>query len=212
MLVNDVWKMVHEERAVLADDMREVADELWDTPSLCPGWTVHDVVAHLVESARTSRTRFAVKMLRARMDFDRQNAAGIARERGSTPAETLTRLVACIPLTATPPAPLDTRLVEMVVHGEDIRRPLRISRTYPHEAVRRALRLQARTSTSFGGARQSIAGVRLSATDADLSIGDGPEVVGTALSLLLAISGRPVEPGELDGPGVAELVQACGAA
>lgn len=210
--MTDVWELVHEERAALADDLRDVPDALWDTPSFCPGWTVHDVLAHLVDTARTGRTGFVVGMIRARMDFDRQNATGVARERGASPGQTLRRFDACRSLTRTPPAPLDTRLVEMVVHGEDIRRPLRMRRTYRPEAVHRALALQARTSTSFGGARELVAGIRLSATDADVSLGDGPEITGGALALLLAISGRPVEPGELDGPGLPELVRARGAA
>lgn len=202
---NDVWTMVHAERAALIDDLAHVDDERWERPSLCPGWSVHDVVAHLVDTARTTRLGFVVGFARARFDFDRQNARGIERERGASPRETLRRLRAVAARTSTPPAPLDTRLVEEVVHGEDIRRPLGLTRAYPPEAVARALRLQVRTSTSFGGARELVAGVRLRATDADLTIGEGPDVSGTALSLLLAVSGRRVALDELDGPGAASL-------
>ncbi len=53
-----------------------------------------------------------------------------------------------------------------------------------------------------------MARVRLTATDADVSIGDGPEVSGTALSLLLAVSGRRVALDDLHGPGVAALAAA----
>jgi len=101
---------------------------------------------------------------------------------------------------------LDSRLVEQVVHGEDIRRPLGLAHSYPTEAVARSLRLQLRTPASFGGAKELTARVRLTATDADLSAGDGPEVRGPALSLLLAVSGRRVVREELDGPGAAALV------
>ncbi|WP_224388856.1 maleylpyruvate isomerase family mycothiol-dependent enzyme [Pseudonocardia sp. ICBG1293] len=206
--MSEVWKLVHAERAALLADLRELPEDRWDTPSLCPGWTVHDVLAYLVDTARTTRTRFVLGMLRARMDFDRQNAAGVARERGATPAQTLRRFAACLPLTATPPAPPATRWVEMVVHGEDIRRPLGIARHYAPVAVAGALALQARTSASFGGARETVAGLRLTATDSDLVIGSGTEVTGTVLALLLAVSGRPVRPGELDGPGAAVLARA----
>ncbi|WP_226359263.1 maleylpyruvate isomerase family mycothiol-dependent enzyme [Pseudonocardia sp. ICBG601] len=160
--MTDVWKLVHAERAALLADLRDLPDDRWDTPSLCPGWTVHDVLAHLVDTARTTRTRFVLGMLRARMDFDRpQNAAGVARERGATPAETVRRFAACLPLTATPPAPLATRWVEMVVHGEDIRRPLGIVRPYAPAAVAGAVQVQARTSVSFGGARETVSGLCL---------------------------------------------------
>lgn len=203
--MSDVWPMVHAERAALLADLTRVDGRRWDEPSLCAGWSVHDVVAHLVDTARTTRLGFVAGMVRARFDFDRLNADGIRRERGATPLQTLDGLRATLTRTSAPPAPMDTRLVEAVVHGEDIRRPLGIVGSYPQEAVVRALRLQARTSTSFGGAKELVAGVGLHATDADLSIGEGHEVRGPALSLLLAISGRPVAAGELDGPGAGAL-------
>ncbi len=206
---NDVWPMVHAERAALIEDLAHLDDEQWEEPSLCAGWTVHDVVAHLVDTARTTRIGFVVGMVRARFDFDRQNARGLARERGASPQETLERLRQVATRTSTPPAHLDTRLIEEVVHGEDIRRPLGLTRAYPQEAVIRSLRLQARTPASFGGAKELTAGVRLTATDADLSIGAGPEVTGTALSLLLAISGRRVALDDLHGPGLTVLTSAC---
>lgn len=202
---DNVWPMVHAQRAALIDDLAAVATRRWSEPSLCPGWTVHDVVAHLVDTARTTRLGFVVGLAAAGFDFHRQNARGVARERAATPAETLRRLRGVASRTSTPPAPLDTRIVEEVVHGEDIRRPLGLARTYPMEAVVRSLRLQVRTPASFGGAKELAAGVRLIATDTDLAIGEGPQVSGTALSLLLAVCGRPVTPDELIGPGVAAL-------
>ncbi|WP_336214540.1 maleylpyruvate isomerase family mycothiol-dependent enzyme [Nonomuraea sp. LPB2021202275-12-8] len=173
---DDVWSMVHAERAALIDDLARLDDEQWGEPSLCEGWTVHDVAAHLVDTARTTRLGFVLGLVRARFDFDRQNAVGVERERGASPQETLERLRQVAPRRSTPPAPLDSRLVEEVLHGEDIRRPLGLTRSYPQAAVVRSLRLQARTPASFGGAKELTARVQLTAADADLSIGDGPEV------------------------------------
>lgn len=206
--MGDVWPMVHAERAALIEDLEGLNGELWVQSSLCGEWTVHDVVAHLVDTARTTRLGFVVGLARARFDFDRQNARGVERERGASPQETLERLRQVATRRSTPPAPLDSRLVEEIVHGEDIRRPLGLTRHYPREAVVRSLRLQARTSVSFGGAKELVARLRLAAVDADVSIGDGPEVSGSALSLLLAITGRRVTLGDLDGPGVAALAAA----
>ncbi|WP_432061762.1 maleylpyruvate isomerase family mycothiol-dependent enzyme [Streptomyces sp. S1] len=204
-MADDVWPMVHAERAALVEDLARLGAERWNEPSLCAGWTVHDVAAHLVDTARTTRLGFVVGLARARFDFDRQNALGVARERGATPGETLERLRRVASRRSTPPAPLDSRLVEEVVHGEDIRRPLGLTRAYPPPAVVRALRLQARTPASFGGAGELLTRVRLSATDAEVRIGAGPEVTGPALSLLLAVCGREAALGDLDGPGVAVL-------
>ena len=206
--MGDVWSMVHAERSALIEDLKDLDDARWEEPSLCREWTVHDVVAHLVDTAETTRLGFVVGLARARFDFDRQNAQGVQRHRGASPQETLERLGRVASRRSTPPAPLDSRLVEEVVHGEDIRRPLGLTRSYPREAVVRSLRLQARTPASFGGAKELVARVRLRAVDADVSIGDGPEVSGSTLSLLLAVSGRRVALDDPDGPGVAVLAAA----
>ena len=58
--MDDVWSMVHAERAALVDDLQRSDQRRWDEPSPCPGWTVHDVVAHLVDTARTTRVGFVV--------------------------------------------------------------------------------------------------------------------------------------------------------
>ncbi|MFD3513049.1 maleylpyruvate isomerase family mycothiol-dependent enzyme [Streptomyces sp. NPDC058657] len=204
-MTGDIWALVHAERTALIEDLTRLRSEQWDEPSLCDGWTVHDVAAHLVDSARTTRTGFVVALVRARFDFDRLNARGMRRERGASPAETLARLRQVAGRRSAPPAPLDTRLVEEVVHGEDIRRPLGVTHVYPGEAVSRALRLQARTPAAFGGAKELTARIRLTATDTGLSLGTGPEVTGPALALLLAVSGRRAALDELAGPGVTML-------
>lgn len=204
-VMSDAWPIVHAERMALIDDLADLGDDLWSRQSLCGDWTVHDVAAHLIANAKTTRLGIVHAMIRARFDFDRQNAQGVERERGATPGETLARLRQVATRTSTPPAPLDSRIVEEVVHGDDIRRPLGIERSYSSEAVLRSLRYQARTSVSFGGAKQRVAAIRLHATDEDVSIGDGSEVRGPALSLLMAISGRKVALRDLDGPGVSAL-------
>ena len=138
----------------------------------------------------------------ARFDLDRQTEQGVERELGADPAETLAKLRQVAHLTGTP---LDSRLVEEVLHGEDIGRPLGIRRTYAPEAVVRSLHYLVRTPDSVGGAKRRVAGLRLRATDADISIGDGPEVVGPALSLLTVVSGRLDASDELDGDGLSRL-------
>lgn len=80
-----IWQTVHTERRRLAADHSDVSGEQWRLPSLCPGWDVHDVLAHLVDTARTSRLSFVRDLLAARMDFDRANEKGIAREKRHDP-------------------------------------------------------------------------------------------------------------------------------
>ena len=203
--MSDVWELVHHERVALLRDLAVLDEAQWEVPSLSDGWTVREVAAHLVDNARTTPMRIIVAMALARFNFDRQNAMGVERELGQTAADTLEGLREVAHRRSGPPAPLDSRLVEEVVHGEDIRRPLGITRSYPVETVERSLRYQARTSVGLGGGKQRIAGVRLRATDADIVIGDGPEVHGPALSLLLVASGRNAALPDLDGPGLTAL-------
>ncbi|USQ80292.1 maleylpyruvate isomerase family mycothiol-dependent enzyme [Ornithinimicrobium faecis] len=205
--MDDVWPMVHAERAALLADLESLEDSQWQRDSLCAGWTVHDVAAHLVDTALTTRVGFMLGLARARFDFDRQNDRGVERHRGATPRQTLTRLREVATRTSTPPGSLDSRIVEEVVHGEDIRRPLGLVRAYPAAAVDRALLYQTRTSAAMGGAKDRVAGLRLEATDHDLLHGDGALVRGTALDLLLAVSGRQSALADLTGPGVSRLAQ-----
>jgi len=205
--MTDVWPLVHAERAALVQDLAGLTDDQWRTPSLCPGWTVHDVAAHLVGNASpTSIPGVLAALVRARFSFDRMNEQDARRHRGDGPAYTLRRLHEVAGLTDAPPlVPLVVRLVEEVVHGEDVRRPVGLRRDYPAEAVVPALEHQVHTKVAIGGGRERAAGVRLRATDADVSIGDGPEVSGPVVSLLLAVSGRDVARADLAGPGLASL-------
>lgn len=144
-------------------------------------------------------------LLAARLDFDRANERGIARVKAADPEETVTRLRQAAELTRTPPANLDTRLVESIVHGEDIRCPLGIERSYPHTAALRALAYQLRTPVGFGGGRERAGGLKLVDPEAGTAYGTGPEVHGTTVDLLLAVSGRVVDPARLSGPGADHL-------
>lgn len=203
-----VWPVVHSERRALLQDLEPLQPEHWRTPSLCPGWDVHDVLAHVIDSAKTTRLGFIRRMIAARMDFDRDNAVGVEREKTGDPEQTLSQLGAVLTRTSGPPASQATRLVEAFVHGEDIRRPLGISRDYPPAEVATALGYQVRTTTAMGGGKEIAAGWRLVATDTPFEHGEGPEVRGPAISLLLAVSGRPVADHELSGPGAPAFLEA----
>ncbi|WP_324649830.1 maleylpyruvate isomerase family mycothiol-dependent enzyme [Georgenia sp. H159] len=199
------WHAVHAERRRLVADLADLRDDQWRLPSLCPGWDVHDVLAHLVDTARTGRAAFVRELVMARLDFDRANENGIVRHRQRDPRDTLAALEEASGLTRTPPARLDTRLVEAIVHGEDIRRPLGITGRYPRPAVVRALVHQLRTPVSFGGGRERAAGLRLIDRRTGVSWGHGEDVEADTIDLLLAVSGRRVIPERLTGRGASRL-------
>jgi hypothetical protein len=81
----------------------------------------------------------------------------------------------------------------------------------PPEPFRIAADLLARVGGPLGvvfarSPRRTVRGLRLVAQDVEWTHGDGPEVHGSAEALLLAITGRPVEPDELTGPGAPMLL------
>ena len=203
----DIWSAVHLERGALFEDLQSLDPAAWMEPSPCPGWDVHDVLAHLIDSAKTTRLGFISRLIAAGFDFDKDNARGIAKEKRRDPEETLVAFGEAISLTNTPPADLATRLVEAYVHGEDIRRVLGIHGNYPTHQLLTALSYQLRTSVKMGGGKELAAGWKLVATDADFEYGQGPQVYGSVLALLLAVSGRPVKAQELTGVGADEFLQ-----
>lgn len=199
----ETWSAVHLERYALFEDLKSLTPDQWAVPSLCPGWDVHDVLAHLIDSAKTTRLGFIRRLIAARFDFDKDNAVGVFKERRIDTAATLEAFGEVISLTSTPPADLATRLVEAYVHGEDIRRVLGIQGKYPVRQVLVALAYQLRTSSKMGGGKETAEGWKLIATDADFEVGQGPAVRASSISLLMAVSGRPVAAEEFTGAGAA---------
>ena len=203
-MADSIWPAVHAERKALADDLSDLAAAQWATPSLCADWTVHEVLAHLLSSAKMTPPRFAGKMVAAGFGFDRFAAREVAAESAGGPAATLDAFRAAQSRTNAPPGPKDTWLGEALVHAEDIRRPLGMTRAYPLEAVTRVITFYSRSNAIIGG-RTRVAGLTLKATDADFSVGSGPVVEGPAVSLMLAATGRKAALADLAGPGVETL-------
>lgn len=200
-----IWDVVHRERRALIDDLVRLTPEQWNTPSGCAGWTIHDVLAHLVDDAKTTKLGFALSLMRARFNFDRLNQNGVEQEKQPHPLETLEAFRAVSDRSSSAPAPLASRLVEIIVHSEDIRRPLGIQHPYPIKAIIEAIKYQLATSGSMGGSKDRAQGLHLVATEADWSHGIGEEVHGHAIDLLLALTGREVPDDALSGAGAATL-------
>ena len=200
----DIWSLVHAERAALADDLAGLTPEQWATPSLCEGWTVEQLLAHLVSTARTSVLGFFTGLLKAGFSFDRFSENGVKDESKGGPAGVLAGYRAIATSTTAPPGPKVSWLGEELIHGEDIRRPLGIKREYPAEAVVPTLDFY-KNSNLIVGAKKRIAGLALSATDTDWSHGTGQQVSGPAMSLLMAMTGRKEHLADLSGPGVETL-------
>jgi uncharacterized protein (TIGR03083 family) len=201
---DDLWAAAHLERAALADDLAELTAAQWATPSLCERWSVEETVAHLTAAASTGPWRWLRSVLGARFDFDLHNDRRLAEHRGATPAETLERFRAVVDSTTSTWGPPAAWLGEVVVHAEDVRRPLGLVRTPPVDATTPVAEFFA--SRDFTVAGKTISReLRLEATDGRFATGDGPLVTGPTLALVMVMAGRPAHLDELGGPGVATL-------
>lgn len=199
-----LWALAHAERAALAEDLAGLDGADWATPSLCGDWTVEDVVAHLTAAASTGRLRWIASVLGARFDFDRHNARRLAEHRGATPAETLDRFRAVVTSTTGASGHTAAWLGEVVVHSQDIRRPLGLTAT-PSPAAATAV-AEFYASRDFAVASKTmIEGLRIQATDGTFAAGAGPVVSGPTIALVMVMAGRPAFCDDLTGPGLATV-------
>ncbi|MGY1717657.1 maleylpyruvate isomerase family mycothiol-dependent enzyme [Blastococcus sp. SYSU DS0552] len=203
-----LWAAAHAERAALADDLAALDEAQWAQPSLCGRWSIEEVVAHLSAAASTGRARWLVSMIRARFDADVHNARRVTEHRGRTPAETLRRFRAVVDSTTAPTGHTAAWLGEVVVHAQDIRRPLGLPGRPPVPVVTAVARFYAARNFAVNS-HTAARGLRLEASDGPFAAGEGPLVSGTTLALTMAMAGRAVFCDELAGPGVPVLRQRC---
>jgi uncharacterized protein (TIGR03083 family) len=203
-----LWSAVHGERAALADDLAGLDDAQWAQPSLCGRWVIEEVVAHLTAAASVGPVRWFASVLGARFDFDLHNDRRLAGHRGATPAETLERFRRVTTSTTAPLGPTAAWLGEVVVHAQDIRRPLGIVQTPAVDVVTLVADFYARRDFAVRS-RSVINGLRLEATDGSFAAGTGPLVSGTTLALTMAMAGRRAYCDDLAGEGVHTLRARC---
>lgn len=209
--MTELLAVIRTERLDLIDYLETLTPEQWATPSLCGGWTVQHVAAHLAWAPTITPLAGTIDLARAGFRPNRFTADTAVRWARQGTAAILDQLRVDAAHDAKPlGVPRVASLVDTVVHGLDIRRPLGARRAIPAAAFGPAADFCAVTrwpaSVLVGGnVRRRIQGLRLVADDLDWSWGQGPEVHGSAEALILMLTGRPVRPEELTGPGAATL-------
>jgi len=118
------WKLIHKERAATADTLTTFTAEQWATPSLCGGWSIRETAAHIVLGAEQTTPHFLGRMAANGFRFNTMMDRDARRTGVLAPDELIARLRARVSTTNKPPAPAMTMLGEVVVHSDDIRRPL----------------------------------------------------------------------------------------
>jgi len=201
----DTWQMIKAERATLVDALDKLPEADWDKPSLCTGWTVREVVAHMIATATMTPPKFFGKLIGSGFNFQKLTRRDIAAiTAGRTDAQLVDLLRSRIDSRTSPPGPAPSWLGETIVHGEDIFRALGGYREHPVEHVVAVADFY-KNSNLLIGAKNRISGVTLRATDTDWRHGTGPEVSGPILALVLAMTGRKVALDDLTGAGVDTL-------
>jgi uncharacterized protein (TIGR03083 family) len=196
------WEFIDRHRVVVADLLDGLSAEQWATASLCDAWTVRDVGAHLSMAATSSLGEALPWMLRARFNFDamiRDSALDRARRPTDQIVSDLRGIVGSRKLA--PTTFWRDPLLDVIVHAQDIAVPLGVTVAADPEAARTAVEWVWTRRFPFFPARR-LRGIRLVATDADWSRGDGLELRGPVEALLLLSTGRPAGLADLDGPGL----------
>ena len=206
MKAADTWKHIHTERQQMAETWTAMSPGQWTAQSWCQGWSVQDTAGHIVAAAEQTPPNFYKELASAGFRFNVFTDRGARRLAAVGPDELARRLRARTSTTNHPPAPVMAMLGEIVVHGEDIRRPLGLKHQPPEEALV-AVADSWKNSNLLIGSKRRITGLRLRATDTEWVHGDGPEVSGPLLSLILAMTGRKDVHPDLTGEGVAELAR-----
>ena len=185
----DIQATTAAEFARLTEILEGQTAAAWETPSLCDGWRVREVVAHMTMPARYSQSEFIAELNACGGDFGVLSDTVATRDANLPIGTLLDNLRSDVMRGWTPPGggPRGA-LTHVVIHGLDITAPLGIERS-PDAAIVAILEHLTvdGVHAHFGFV---IDGLRLQATDTDWGFGTGRLVTGTAADLALHICGR----------------------
>ncbi|QJY46791.1 maleylpyruvate isomerase family mycothiol-dependent enzyme [Pseudonocardia broussonetiae] len=201
------WRVIAAERRALADLLDGLTPQEWEGPTLCDGWRVRDVAAHVALTPQHPSTgAMLVGAVRARGDFDRLNHDLSVAHAARPPA----RLVEELRMHAeSRRLPFVTSyrnlLMDVITHVQDVAVPLGLHHDPPADGAQAAAQRVWDMGWPFH-ARRRLRGLRLVATDGPFAAGEGEEVRGSTVALLLLMSGRTAAAArDLTGPGTARL-------
>lgn len=193
MGIDETWRVVAEQRRALAEMLARLPESDWEQPSLCTGWRVRDVAAHItLIPVPPSTGTLLVDFAKARGNYARFNTVASRRRAARTPAEIVQDLRDFAESRAVPRIVNPANVMwDILVHAQDIAVPLGIDFPTPPDAGAAAAdRIwDLHWPFSFGPKRR-LGRFTLSATDADWTIGTGPEIAGPISAILLLLTER----------------------
>jgi uncharacterized protein (TIGR03083 family) len=205
---DELMTVIAAERHQFSRVLKELHHGDWDTPSLCRGWRVREVVAHMIMPLRLSTPQFIAEMLRSRGNFSRM-ADRIARRDAQEPIGILLDHWQANENTMWKPpgGGLQGALTHDVVHGLDITIPLGIKHPVTDAGLLTALH-HATSPLSQKHFQLDLTGIRLEANDLDWAFGDGEPLHGAAHHLLMVLMDRKLPFGSLAGPAATRFTSA----
>ncbi|WP_328994609.1 maleylpyruvate isomerase family mycothiol-dependent enzyme [Kribbella sp. NBC_01245] len=198
--MTEIKELIADERRELAELLRQLPTEDWDRPTLCEGWRVREVVAHMTMPYRYSMPRILLELAKSGGRFNPMSDRLARKDAAAMSAKELTDcLAANVNHPWKPPGGgLEGALSHDVIHGLDITVALGLDRKVPAERLRIVLEPLSDKHLKYFGT--DLTGIRLQADDLDWSYGTGPRLVtGSAQDLLLAVCGRDLPTGHLQG-------------
>lgn len=200
----DVFPLIAAERRRLAEALEALPADRWATPSLCEGWSIHVVAAHLNAPWEASMPRILFEVARARSLATGLDRVAVRIAEARSPAECVAGLRDHAESRFTPPgAGPEAPLTDVIVHGADMLRPS--GRSVVVDPVALATSLEFLTSGKAKGfvPRNRTAGLAFEASDLEFRGGPGTTVVrGPALALCAAVCGRRAFLEDLSGEGL----------
>lgn len=196
---SDLQPVVAAQFLGLAGFLDGVTDAQWDSPSLCEGWRVREVIAHMTMAVRYSDEAFMAELADCEYDFPRLSNLIADRDAERPTAELLANLRSDTMLHWVPPGGgYHGALNHVVIHGLDVTAPLDAPRLATDEAMVIVLdELSEGNAHEFFGI--DISERRLEATDLGWSSGSGPVLRAEASDLVLMICGRTVPEIRVEG-------------
>lgn len=209
-----VWAAIDDQRTRTADLLELLSAAQWDHRSLCTGWTVRQVAAHLTLQQQRVRDVAAFvahhpRMLRSVTLNATIHDSAVLQARLLSSQEIISRIRAMIGSRRHNAfvTPLET-LTDILVHSQDIAIPLGLQLTMrPDPSTLAATRRWDTRGTWLArvNARLPLDGYRLTATDNDWTRGQGPDIAGPIGALLLLLTGRSAALEQLTGEGADAL-------
>lgn len=207
----ELQQTIAAERRDLAAILAGLPEQSWDAPSLCEGWRVREVVAHMTMPFRYSGKRFIAELARSGGNFTAMSDRCAKRDAAAPAADLLAALRDNAEFPWQPPGGgLIGALSHDVIHGLDFTVPLTTGPLGTGRVVqpeRLAPVLQSVTGPALKHFGTDLSGVELRATDMDWSFGTGQVLAGRAQDLLLVIAGRKLPAGHLSGEPAARFTR-----